>query len=225
MLFKHILLSTIFLIFSTNITADDTMSQKYKEKKIYPMGKKIYEKMCSNDIQPSSYSSIDELKSNIESKRLCKPLKKKHLEALSIYLWELKRDSESSDINDKILVSKNEKCPVCGMFVYKYPTWAAQIFYKNMHYSFDGVKDLMKYYFKRKKNITKILVTDYYTQKTIDGANAYYVVGSDIYGPMGDEFIPFKNESDAKTFYMDHRAKKVLHFSDISEEEVYKLDE
>ena len=50
------------------------------------------------------------------------------------------------------------------------------------------------------ENITKILVTDYYSQKAIDGTKAYYVIRSDVYGPMGHEFIPFASMEDAKTF-------------------------
>jgi nitrous oxide reductase accessory protein NosL len=51
------------------------------------------------------------------------------------------------------------------------------------------------------------------------------VLGSDIYGPMGNELIPFKQESDAKTFNLDHRGTKVVRFRDIIEDEVYQLDE
>jgi nitrous oxide reductase accessory protein NosL len=123
------------------------------------------------------------------------------------------------------------------MFTYKYPRWAAQIFYKNKtqehHWSFDGVKDLMKFYFNaqkwgnypiaKKENITKILVTDYYSQKGIDGTKAFYVIRSDVYGPMGHELIPFESENDAKTFKADHRGKTIIKFEDIKENEVYKL--
>ena len=91
------------------------------------------------------------------------------------------------------------------MFTYKYPKWAAQIFYKHgdheHHYSFDGVKDMMKFYFDpmewgkyemaKKESISKILVTDYYSQKAIDAKVSYFVIGSDVYGPMGNELIPF----------------------------------
>ncbi len=42
---------------------------------------------------------------------------------------------------------------------------------------------------------------------------------------MGNELIAFKNESSAKTFYMDHKAAKIVNFNDITEDEVYKLDE
>jgi nitrous oxide reductase accessory protein NosL len=42
---------------------------------------------------------------------------------------------------------------------------------------------------------------------------------------MGHELIGFKDEADAKTFYMDHRGTKVIKFEDITKEAVYKLDE
>lgn len=204
---------------------DNAMIQKKKEKKIYPMGKKIYTKKCSKDIDLNSYIEINELKSALKNKALCKPLKEKQLQAVALYLWEVKRFGDLKKIGSVIEVAHDEKCPVCGMFVYKYPRWAAQIFYAKHHHSFDGVKDLMKYYFKHKDNISKILVTDYYSQKAIQAKDAYFVIGSDIYGPMGNELIPFKSESDAKTFFMDHKAKKIVKFNEILEEEVYKLDE
>ena len=137
----------------------------------------------------------------------------------------MKRVGDLKSDDEVIKVTKDEKCPICGMFVYKYPKWAAQIFYDKKHYSFDGVKDLMKYYFNNKNGISKILVTDYYSQKTIDARKAFFVIVSDVYGPMGDELVPFLNEDDAKTFYMDHKGSKIIKFKDIAEKEVYKLDE
>ena len=124
------------------------------------------------------------------------------------------------------------------MFVYKYPKWAAQIFYKHgnheHHLSFDGVKDMMKFYFNNKKwgkydyakrkNITKILVTDYYKQYAIDARIAYFVIGSNIYGPMGNELIPFSTLQEAKNFKNDHKGTKILKFSEIKENLPYKLD-
>jgi len=208
-----------------SLKSDIAMITKKKEKKIYPMGKKIFTKMCEKNIDPTDYIEINELKSAIKNEKLCRPLKEKQLQALSLYLWEVKRFGDLKSIEGTIQVSKDEKCPICGMFIYKYPKWAAQIFYGDTHYSFDGVKDLMKYYFEKKNGITKILVTDYYSQKAIDARKAFYVIGSDIYGPMGNELIPFKDEDDAKTFYMDHKGTKIASFKDITQREVYKLDE
>jgi nitrous oxide reductase accessory protein NosL len=45
-----------------------------------------------------------------------------------------------------------DKCPVCGMFVAKYPDWvAAFVFRDGSTVFFDGVKDMMKYYFNLAK--------------------------------------------------------------------------
>jgi nitrous oxide reductase accessory protein NosL len=208
-----------------SLDSDMAMLKNKKIKKIYPMGKKIFEKMCTQNIDLTNYIEINELKSAILNTKLCKPLREKQLQALSLYLWEVKRFGDVESIEGNIKVTKDEKCPICGMFVYKYPRWVAQIFYDDKHLSFDGVKDLMKYYFEKRDGITKILVSDYYSQKAIDATKAYYVIGSDVYGPMGDELIPFLNEDDAKTFYMDHRGTKIVKFEDIQEREVYKLDE
>jgi nitrous oxide reductase accessory protein NosL len=210
-----------------SLEADVAMTANKKEKKVYPMGKKIFEKMCKQNIDLDAYLEINQLKSAVKNEGLCKPLKEEQLQALCIYLWEVKRVQMHSDLIKIIEVKKDEKCPICGMFVYKYPKWAAQIFYKETHYSFDGVKDMMKYYFqeKNKNAISKIIVTDYYSQEAVNAQEAYYVTGSDVYGPMGDELIPFKRESEAKTFSMDHKGFKVLNFKDITKEEVNKLDE
>ncbi|QFR43506.1 nitrous oxide reductase accessory protein NosL [Sulfurimonas xiamenensis] len=208
-----------------SLSSDIAMVQNKKEKKMYPMGKKIFEKKCKQDIDINAYLEINELKAAIKEQNFCGELKEPELQALSLYLWEVKRFGDVKNSNEYIKVSKDEKCPICGMFVYKYPKWAAQIFYGEKHYSFDGVKDMMKYYFDHKENISKMLVSDYYSQKAIDASKAYYVIGSDVYGPMGHELIPFKNESEAKTFSMDHKGTKILKFEEITSEEVYKLDE
>ncbi|WP_455755794.1 nitrous oxide reductase accessory protein NosL [Sulfurimonas sp.] len=225
MFFNRLLFLAVVVLFSfTSIIAQTDYSDIVKEKKIYPTGKKIYKKMCKQDVDLSKYTSIEKLKNAITNEKICKPLKDKYLEYLSIYLWDtINLSSNEAKLQD-IKISKTDKCPVCGMYVYKYPKWAAQIFYKEKHYLFDGVKDLMKYYFENKENIQTILVRDYYTQKTIDATKAYYVIGSDVYGPMGNELIPFKKLLDAKTFYMDHRATKIIEFKNITQTQVDSLD-
>jgi len=204
-----------------SLQKDNTMLAKKKSKKVYPMGEKIFKKRCNQKIDVKNFSAINELK--VELKKSCKKLSEKQLQMSALYLWEVKRDIHKHS-QESIKVTKDEKCPICGMFVYKYPRWATQIFYGKDHYSFDGVKDMMKYYFKHKDGIEKILVTDYYTQKAIDATKAYYVMGSDSYGPMGAELIPFQTQESAQTFMFDHRAKSVVFFKDIDEKIIASLD-
>ena len=126
-----------------------------------------------------------------------------------------------------------DKCPVCGMFVAKYPDFIAALTFKDgTHAFFDGVKDMTKYYFnlqkyspsKNREDIAQIHVTDYYSLSLIDGFKAFYVSGSDIYGPMGRELIPFQEEVDAKEFLKDHKGKAVLRFQDITKDIMKGLD-
>ena len=208
-----------------SLSSDIEMVQNKKEKKVYPMGKKIFEKKCKKEINIDSYQQINELKADIKDENICGRLKEGELQALSLYLFEVKRLAYTKNNLGIIKVSEDEKCPICGMFVYKYPKWAAQIFYKDRYFSFDGVKDMMKYYFDNKDGISKMLVTEYYSQKAIKATDAYFVIGSDIYGPMGAELIPFDSLSKAKTFSMDHKGKRVLKFNEITQKEIYKLDE
>jgi len=121
--------------------------------------------------------------------------------------------------------AKSDKCPVCGMFVAKYPDFLAQIIFKDGTYAvFDGAKDMFKFYLnpakftpgRKASDIDAVYVTDYYSLKPIDGPSALYVVGSDVFGPMGRELIPFEKMSDAEEFKKDHKGTSVLKFRDIT---------
>ena len=72
--------------------------------------------------------------------------------------------------------------------------------------------------------VADIYVTDYYTLKLVDGRQAYYVEGSDVYGPMGRELIPFKDEKAAREFMKDHKGKLLLKFSEITPAVIKTLD-
>jgi nitrous oxide reductase accessory protein NosL len=129
--------------------------------------------------------------------------------------------------------SPKDKCPVCGMFVAKYPDFLTEILLKDgASIFFDGTKDMFKYYFQLEKyhpsrkqaDIDSIYVTDYYNLSLIDGHHAYYVTGSDIYGPMGRELIPFGKEADAREFMKDHKGKLLLRFKEVTFELVKGLD-
>ena len=134
---------------------------------------------------------------------------------------------------DPVKPARKDKCPVCGMFVYKYPDWLAEIIFKDGSVDFFyGAKGLFKYYFnpnkyspgKSKKNIAAIYVMEYYDMQLIEARQAFFVLGSDVYGPMGHELIPFKTEEDARAFLIDHKGKRILQFADITPAVIAKLD-
>ena len=126
-----------------------------------------------------------------------------------------------------------DKCPVCGMFVAKYPDFVAQVIYRDgAHAVFDGAKDMFKYLSnlpayapsRRASDIDAVYVTDYYSLMPIDGRRAWYAVGSDVYGPMGRELIPFGSETEAKAFMTDHKGKRLLRFGEVTADVLKGLD-
>lgn len=129
--------------------------------------------------------------------------------------------------------SREDKCPVCGMFVAKYPDFVAQVIFKDGAKDFfDGAKDMFKYFWnvarynpgRSQADISAVFVTDYYELKLIDGMQAFYVVGSNVYGPMGRELIPFEDEDGAREFLVDHGGSKILRFKDVTVDVLKPLD-
>lgn len=125
-------------------------------------------------------------------------------------------------------VPKDARCAVCGMFVAKYPNWLATLTMSDGSIKyFDGVKDLMAFHFAPQKygakpgtTITALRVNDYYSLAPVDAKKAFYVVGSDVAGPMGQEFVPFATKDAADSFSKDHQGKAILTFTAITSEQV-----
>ncbi len=125
-------------------------------------------------------------------------------------------------------------CPVCGMLVAKYPNWIALVQYKDGHaHFFDGAKDLFKYLGDLGKyapdhkaaDIAGIWVTEFYGLSKINARQALFVVGSDVLGPMGHEFVPLATRADAEDFLKEHKGKRIVGFEQASAALAVKLDQ
>ncbi|MEA3277603.1 MAG: nitrous oxide reductase accessory protein NosL [Pseudomonadota bacterium] len=127
-----------------------------------------------------------------------------------------------------------DTCPVCGMFVAKYPEWIATVLYRDGHaHHFDGAKDMFKYLLDmprwapghRAEDIAAIGVTEYYGLLRVGARDAYYVIGSDVLGPMGHELIPLETREDAEEFMRDHGGRRVLRFDEVTYDLLVALDD
>jgi nitrous oxide reductase accessory protein NosL len=76
----------------------------------------------------------------------------------------------------------------------------------------------------RAEDIELIGVTEYYGLTRIDAHQAFYVIGSDVRGPMGNELIPLETEADAAEFLQDHSGRRILRFDQVNQELLQKLD-
>ncbi len=154
----------------------------------------------------------------------------KYLILATLLLLSTSLNAETLDIPAPGL---KDTCPVCGMFVAKYPEWIATVLYKGGHaHHFDGAKDLFKYLLDlpkwalghRAEDMQTIGVTEYYGLTRIPARDAVYVIGSDVLGPMGHELVPFETREDAEEFIDDHIGKRILTFEEVSYSLLINLD-
>ena len=194
--------------------------------KLSNKGGKIVKILCDSSKLPSSEGTIEQLTEKIKTSGACPSLSKSKLEAVAYYVSNGSMKLEGKHID----VPGDAKCPVCGMFVNKYPKWAGYMEHDGNKYYFDGVKDMMKYYIfdgdfpYDRSQISKMTVSDYYTLEETPAKEAFYVLKSDVFGPMGRELIPFKSMKSAKVFMDDHNGKAIVKFDEITDKMVMALD-
>jgi hypothetical protein len=120
------------------------------------------------------------------------------------------------------------------MFVAKYPDWVASVQFQDGHrVYFDGPKDLFKYLFdltryapgRQREQIAAVQVTEYYGLHAIDAHGAWFVVGSDVLGPMGHELVPLASQAEVDEFRADHQGRQVLRFDEVTPELILQLDQ
>ena len=95
-----------------------------------------------------------------------------------------------------------------------------------------GAKDMFKYLFnlsryapeRRANQIHTVRVTEYYDMAPIDGRKAFFVVGSDVLGPMGHELIPLRSQADALAFKEDHKGRRVLTYPQVKPAAINRLE-
>ncbi len=211
----------LIFILSASLFALSHFSNTQKQKYLYPLGEKIHHRLCPN-LKAEDFSTLQALYEHIE--RTCNLSEERYNVALAYYLWDGVKQQKKERVS--LGYTKKDKCPVCGMFIYKYPKWATMAIEKNgKKLYFDGVKDMLKYYFAHQKNIQALYAQDYYTKKLFNLKTAFLVLGSDVYGPMGDELIPFSSEADAKSFMQEHKGEKIVRLEDLNLRTVEALDE
>jgi len=158
---------------------------------------------------------------------------KSFIKSAGLFLLFLMVAGAAYGVEPSVTIEKSDRCPVCGMFVYKYPKWVAQIVFKDgKAYFYDGAKDMFKHIFNTAKytpgqtaeNMRDIYVTDYYEVELIDAKSAFYVIGSDVLGPMGHELLPFKDQESAQEFLEDHHGKSIMRFQDVTPAIIESLD-
>lgn len=128
-------------------------------------------------------------------------------------------------------IAETASCGVCGMYPARYPLWQTQIIFNDgTMVPFDGAKDMFKYLLnmgeynkqQQRAEVAAIWVRDYAAGGWLDGESAYYVVGSSVMGPMGQELVPFATTEAAQKF-QGKNGGTVSRFAEIDLEVIHEL--
>ena len=120
--------------------------------------------------------------------------------------------------------TETDSCTVCGMYPARYPKHKCQILAKNgktLH--FCSTKCMANYNadpakYEKEPAGTKMAWVTLYSDGMYESAfGAYYVVGSQVNGPMGKEAIPFKLKKNAEEFIKENGGK-IVSYSQLTPE-------
>lgn len=118
-----------------------------------------------------------------------------------------------------------DRCPVCGMFVARFPGWVAAVRFRDgTHSFFDGPKDLFRFWLdpgrydrgRSAGDLAAAYVTEYYTARLVGADGVRFVAGSDVLGPMGRELVPVSGDEEVATFLRDHRGQRAYRFEEVT---------
>lgn len=125
--------------------------------------------------------------------------------------------------------------PVYQLPIDKYQKFSTQVVLKNgKKIDFVSVKSMMNFYFhtqkypqfgaKSRTDIDKMYVKSFLTGKKIDAKNAWYVFGSRLVGPHGDDLIPLASDMEVKLFKEKYGGTKVMRIDRFSAGLIRYLD-
>ncbi|PWJ36044.1 nitrous oxide reductase accessory protein NosL [Sediminitomix flava] len=114
---------------------------------------------------------------------------------------------------------KKDTCSHCGMRNEDFKKWNAYIQDGTESYTFCCTRCMIASKLENKDKLSaeaEYQVTDYYTLKIINADAGFYIMGSDVAGPMGKDFIVVDSKKAAEDFIKDHGGEKPVKFKDIS---------
>jgi nitrous oxide reductase accessory protein NosL len=121
----------------------------------------------------------------------------------------------------------NSRDPVYLLEIDKHPKFEAEILLKNgKKIRFASVKSMMNFFYHpekypghgvgpRGKEIDRLIVRDYLDGTPVEAEKAWYVFGSRLVGPHGDDLIPLSSRTRAELFVRRHGGTRIMDYKEL----------
>jgi len=135
--------------------------------------------------------------------------------------------TQVSNTSKSSAVWQNQRDPVYKLEIEKYPKFMAEMKLKNgKTLRFVSVKALMNFYYHPEKfpgygvgpegkEIAGIYVRDYLDGTKVPAEKAWYVFGSRLAGPHGDDLIPLSSRTRAELFAKRYGGTKIMSYKEM----------
>ena len=125
----------------------------------------------------------------------------------------------------ELQISKTDRCPVCGMFPARRPTYAAAMVLKDgrtFYFCSNGCL-LRTWHLTAThlgvsaESVAHMAVHDYFSGAVIDAHDAWWVAGSNAVGPMGRAFVALRTSGAADAFKERHGGEHTFKLEQLDE--------
>lgn len=111
-----------------------------------------------------------------------------------------------------------DRCDLCGMRVGADSGWrAGGESAEGAPLAFDTPKCLFRRHHERGE-VRDAWVIEYYSQQRRPARELFFVIGSDLEGPMGRDLVPVAGREAAERLMRDHHGQRVLAFDEVTRE-------
>ena len=130
------------------------------------------------------------------------------------------------DQSGRMHISPEDRCPVCGMKVIKYPKFAAAIqLTDGTTFYFCSAGCMIRTWLHpeifiacSRTELLKAVVREYFSGRTLDARSVVWVAGSDVIGPMGPAVVPLKDKTALETFLSRHGGGETFDLDELTDE-------
>lgn len=130
------------------------------------------------------------------------------------------------DKDNQMQISPQDRCPVCGMKVIRYPKFSSAIRLANReaHYFCSNGCMLRAWLHPEiflksdRQALSLAVVRDYFTGRQIDAQDVFWIAGSDVIGPMGPAMVALQGSRSLEAFLKRHGGRKVFRLPELTDE-------